>query len=196
MNAVTANPTPQLAPPGAGLPKVELWIGRLIFSWQWRRLPRERIEEKFIRERDLILALAKGCPPEVAAERRLIKRLNGIEDSSRYWSVYMTLDHLRIVNRVTTMTIRGLAQGHPPKLRASTANVKPSPEADALAIEAFSKCCDEFLRESRGMADLHTEARYAHPWFGPLDAAGWHAMAAMHMNLHRRQIERILEAKA
>jgi hypothetical protein len=196
MNAVTANPTPQLAPPGAGLPKTELWIARLIFSWRWRRLPRGRIEERFLQERDLILTLAKDSPPDVAAERRLIKRLNGIEDSSRYWSVYMTLDHLRIVNRVTTMTIRGLAQGHPPKIKANTANVKPSPQADASAIEAFSESCDEFLTRTREIADLHTEARYVHPWFGPMDAAGWHAMAAMHIALHRKQVERILEANA
>jgi len=195
MNAI-AEPEPQLAPPGAGLPTVELWIARLIFSWQWRRLSRERIAEKFIQERDVILKLAKGCPAEVAAERRLIRRLPGIEDSSRYWSVYMTLDHLNIVNRVTTITIRGLAQGHAPKMKGSTANVKPSPQADAAAIEAFSNTCEEFLTRTREIADLHTEARHAHPWFGPLDAAGWQAMVAMHMNLHRRQIERILEAKA
>jgi hypothetical protein len=81
-------------------------------------------------------------------------------------------------------------------MTGSTANVKPSPQADASAIEAFSSTCEEFLTRTHEITDLHTEMRYAHPWFGPLDAAGWHAMAAMHMNLHRRQIERILETKA
>ena len=41
--------------------------------------------------------------------------------------------------------------------------------------------------------DLNTSARYAHPWFGPLDAAGWHALAAGHLQIHRQQIERIVE---
>ena len=30
-------------------------------------------------------------------------------------------------------------------------------------------------------------------WFGPLDAAGWHALAAGHMGIHRVQIERIVK---
>jgi hypothetical protein len=40
---------------------------------------------------------------------------------------------------------------------------------------------------------LRTKARFAHPWFGPLDAAGWHLMAGMHLSIHRVQIERILQ---
>ena len=46
--------------------------------------------------------------------------------------------------------------------------------------------------EIKGLETVRTKLRHAHPWFGPLDAAGWHAMAAMHMGIHRKQIERIL----
>ena len=49
-------------------------------------------------------------------------------------------------------------------------------------------------RLSKEWGPPQTAARYRHPWFGPLDAAGWHALAATHMGVHRRQLERILAA--
>jgi hypothetical protein len=42
--------------------------------------------------------------------------------------------------------------------------------------------------------NLKTTARYAHPWFGPLDAAGWHALSATHMRIHRNQIAKVIAA--
>lgn len=38
---------------------------------------------------------------------------------------------------------------------------------------------------------LRTEVRFAHPWFGPLDAFGWYLMAGIHLGIHRDQIRRI-----
>ncbi|HCN29134.1 MAG TPA: hypothetical protein DIT64_10345 [Verrucomicrobiales bacterium] len=49
------------------------------------------------------------------------------------------------------------------------------------------------LAVTKGQTGSRTDARYAHPWFGPLDETAWHALAAFHLRLHRRQIERILE---
>jgi hypothetical protein len=115
-----------------------------------------------------------------------------MEDSSRYWSVWMTLDHLRIVNESIVRIIGALADGKVPKTPASTAGVKPSPDATEAVIAEFGKSCDALPATVAGIADLNTPARYAHPWFGPLNAAGWHALAGIHMGLHRGQIERIL----
>ena len=51
----------------------------------------------------------------------------------------------------------------------------------------------EHLTKTFGkIPDLRTAQSHRHPWFGPLDAAGWHALTAFHTALHRRQIERIL----
>jgi hypothetical protein len=33
--------------------------------------------------------------------------------------------------------------------------------------------------------------RFAHPWFGPLDAYRWHALLTFHQSIHLRQIEAI-----
>ncbi len=72
--------------------------------------------------------------------------------------------------------------------------MKPSAEVDGAVKDQFLESCADFLESVPQNTDLHTEARYAHPWFGPLDIAGWHALGGMHMGLHRRQIECILAA--
>src|SRR6187402_1074650 len=115
---------PRLAPPGAGLPAIELWIARRLFRWRAWRTSRRGAVEAIGRERDAILALVRSCAPADAARPVLIKRLRGLEDSSRNWSVYMTLAHLRIVNRATRATMTQLLAGQRPPGVASTAAVK------------------------------------------------------------------------
>ena len=192
---------PKLAPPGAGLPPLELFIGRLLIAWARLTSTRESRNARFQREREAIRALVVRCDALVArgdvdsgARRILIARPPGLEDSSRHWSVWMTLDHLRIVNSGITRTIQSLANGTVPERTASTAAVKPSPLAGAATAAAYEQSCDTLLATVAAVPDLHTPLRYAHPWFGPLDAAGWHFIAATHMGLHRVQLERILAA--
>jgi len=81
--------------------------------------------KRFLVERSKIKSLYSNLTEDNAKARILIKRLPGLEDSSRYWSVYMTLDHLRIVNLSIADVITKLANGAKPKVAASTAAVKP-----------------------------------------------------------------------
>jgi hypothetical protein len=189
---MNANVEPQLAPPGAGLPKLELLIARLLFSWRRRRGSRAIFDKRFCQEREAIVEMARVCSDEAASRRVLIPRVRGMEDSSRYWSVWMTLDHLRIVNNRMARVIQALSNGTVPQGKSSTAGVKPSPAADKSALLDFEKSCESLLATVAAIPDLRTPARFAHPWFGPLDAAGWHALAGGHMAIHRLQIERIL----
>lgn len=182
---------PKLEAPGAGLPYPELLAARLLFHGKRVLASRESAQALFEGQRQAVVRLARGCSVEQGNQRVLIKRLRGMEDSSRHWSVFMTLDHLRIVNFGCMEAIRSLSRGEVPARTASTAAVKPSPEVDAGIIEKFEQGCDLFSKTVAGVADLKTSARYAHPWFGPLDAAGWHFIAGFHMQLHRRQIEAI-----
>jgi hypothetical protein len=190
---MNANPEPQLAPPGAGLPTLELWIGRGRFAWQRWTGSRELFNRHFEQERQRICALVKTCNEESRARRVLIKRVRGLEDSSRYWSVWMALDHLRIVNGSFDRIIRALTRGIVPEGRASTATVKPSPLVTAAVTAEYERACDALLATVAGVGDWHASLRYAHPWFGPLNASGWHALAGGHMGIHRAQIERILQ---
>lgn len=189
MNSTTE---PQLAPPGAGLPGPELFIARLIFGLQSRTGNRASFNARFAQERHTIHRLVDSCDAASAATRVLIARVPGLEDSSRYWSVWMTLDHLRIVNHGIANTIDSLVKEISPNRKASTAAVKPSPAVDATIRDAYEKSCDAVLAAVSAAPNLKTKACFAHPWFGPLDASGWHAMSASHMAIHRKQIERII----
>jgi hypothetical protein len=183
---------PKLAPPGAGLPKPELFIARLMFAVQSRLGNRDSFNARFAQERQAIRQLVGSCSATSAVTRVLIDRVPGLEDSSRYWSVWMTLDHLRIVNHGIARTIESLSKEISPTGQASTAAVKPTPAVDASVVDAFEKSCDALLAAVSAAPNLKSRARYTHPWFGALDAAGWHAMSAGHMAIHRKQIERIL----
>jgi len=182
---------PRLAAPGAGLPKHELLIGRLLLTLRCWISSRETLNARFRMERESIRKLVQSCDANSGARRVLIARPAGLEDSSRYWSIWMTLDHLRIVNHGMIRIIASLAKGVVPEGTASTAAVKPSPMVTASVVVEYESSCDALLVAVAAVADLKTEARYPHPWFGPLDAAGWHALAAVHLGIHRVQVERI-----
>lgn len=193
VGVVDANVEPNLAPPGAGLPGLELLLGRIQFAWRRWTSDRESINARFQAERESIRRLVMSCAGDSGGRRVLIRRPPGLEDSSRYWSVWMTLDHLRIVNHQFIRVIGALTQGIIPAGRASTATVKPGPLATAAVIPEYEQSCDALLAAVASAASLKTAVRYAHPWFGPLDAAGWHILSAGHLVIHRVQIERILD---
>lgn len=189
---VAAHDQPQLDAPGAGLPRAELFFGRILFALRRLVTSRAAADAHFERERAAIRALIADCSSESGAVRVLIERAPGMEDSSRFWSVWMTLDHLRIVNLEMARVIRALANGVSPKGKASTAAVKPSVAANEKVVLAYEEACEALLASAAEAKDLRTPLRFAHPWFGPMDAAGWHALAGGHMRIHRVQIERIL----
>lgn len=183
---------PTLAAPGAGLPAPELWIARLLFALKLRFGSRRAFTARFEYERAAIRKILARCPPGRRGEQVLIPRLRGLEDSSRFWSVWMTLEHLRITNTVFANVIQRLSQGEVPERKASTAEVKPGVLLDAGVEAAYERSCDEVRTTLALVADFQNGPRYAHPWFGPLDSFGWHALTAMHMGIHRAQIAKII----
>lgn len=175
---------------------MELLVARLLFGFGRRTGNRASFDLGFQKERRLVRELVSGCDVESGARRVLIERPRGLEDSSRYWSVWMTLDHLRIVHHEFARVTRALTRGDMPEGKASTAAVKPDAKATSAVVAPYEESCDALLAVVTASPDLKTTLRYAHPWFGPLDAAGWHALAGGHMRIHRVQIERILRGIA
>jgi uncharacterized damage-inducible protein DinB len=176
------------------LPGPELWSARVLFGLRRRFGTREAFTARFEQERAAIRELLATCDPARRGEQVLIPRLRGLEDSSRFWSVWMTLEHLRITNSIFAMIITSLAQAKVPQKQASTADVKPRSDVTAEVEAAFEASCDQLLAAVAAVPELKTAARYPHPWFGPLDAAGWHALTATHMGIHRQQIAKITAA--
>lgn len=172
---------------------VERWVWSILFAlrrWTGSRRP---LDHHLRTERELIGELVRFCDAEMGSHRFLIKRPYGLEDSSRYWSVWMTLDHLRIVHGEFIRIIGALANGMIPEGEARTAAVKPSPAATAAVAVAYEESCEALLAVVTAAPNLKSTLRFAHPWLGPLDAAGWYALAGVYMRIHRVQITRILE---
>ena len=183
---------PLLAPPGAGLPFPENLIARLMLGTKRLTGNSAAFTAHFIREREAIRRLIGIVDEATLSQRVLIDRPKGLEDSSRYWSVLMTLDHLRIVHHAFIGVIGTLAQEQVPEGEASTAAVKPDPAVGMDVIGEYEASCDALLAILSTVKNFKTKARFPHPWFGPMDAHGWHALAGGHMRIHRVQIERIL----
>jgi uncharacterized damage-inducible protein DinB len=190
--ATLPNESPKLAAPGAGLPGIELQIARILFALRAWTHGRRRIDALFQKERAVVAELVRTCPAGRLGERVLIPRPRGLEDSSRHWSVLMTLEHLRLVNFVCASVIRDLSEGRMPTGKASTADVKPRPDVTEAIISAYEASCDEVLAAVASAKDLDNPARFPHPWFGPMSARRWHVLAAVHLGIHRGQVEAIL----
>lgn len=190
---------PRLQPPGAGIPAIERIIGGTMLRLSIRRVARQgqagrdRIRLELLALRDQIVSEVRAIPASQRAERVLVPRLRGLEDSSRFWSVLMTLDHMRIVNDRIAQTLTDLAANAPSPTVIGTADVKPSPAADESAVDAFSLSLDQLIERADAIPSLDTAARYPHPWFGPLSGLGWFVMSAMHLRIHLQQIRKIAD---
>lgn len=186
---------PKLAKPGAGLPFVEWAVAKyIIFPQRFKNASKQTAIAEFASESAEIVRLAKSLSPEQQVERRLIKRLRGLEDSSRYWSVAMTLDHLSIVGSATTDLIVGLSTGKSGFKIIGTADVKPDVVDDpTLALTRFEQMTTQFLQAVTPLSfDPDSTVKHPHPWFGPLNAYQWLVFAAPHQNIHRQQIAAII----
>lgn len=132
-------------------------------------------------------------------EDRLFKRVlvppqRGLEDSSRYWSVSMTMEHLLIVGEGVKKIIASLSQGIVPDGKADTARVKPVGIATARDVlgqyRVFAEKTPAEIDAS--VKDRKSKATFAHPWFGPFTAHQWHWLLAIHTGLHLKQIRAII----
>ncbi|QJW98819.1 DinB family protein [Frigoriglobus tundricola] len=186
------DPTPQLQPPGAGLPAVELFLARIWFRLMGLTVSRRTASRRFRTEADRILALARSLGGAAASRRVLVPRLRGLEDSSRFWSVYMTLEHLCIVQSGITGVMESLAAGRAVNRAVSMAAVKPGPTADAATIDRFEAVARDHLARTDALTGWDSKVSLAHPWFGALRVPQWHRLAAFHLRVHRKQIERII----
>ncbi len=180
-----------LQPPGAGLPFLEIAWLKPAFKLKCLSMSDEAASELFRVETRNILRLVETTPITRAGTPVLIKRLAGIEDSSRNWSVYMVLDHLRIVDEGIARLVEALTQGAIPRQGMRIQDVKPSSDSGPDTIGGFMDAVENYEGTINRLGKLARSARQAHPWFGPLTAHEWHCLAGIHHGAHRKQIERI-----
>ena len=183
---------PKLEKPGAGLPWLESWIAQVGFFIFRSLTSKEKALRFFEKEAELIINVVTKLDAPKRMQRVLIDRISGIEDSSRYWSVNMALQHLNSVNNAIIEGVETLASGSNFGLEVKIANFKPKIEAAACELELFRKANAEYAKKLNALPSLGSKVTHPHPWFGPLDAHGWHCLAAVHNQIHRLQIEKII----
>ncbi|MGD1978536.1 MAG: DinB family protein [Akkermansiaceae bacterium] len=179
--------------PGAGLPGIESWVARLVFPLVGKLRSPKAFARLFEKESELILDLVKGMDEATGSKRVLINRIRGIEDSSRQWSIFMTLEHLAVVNHGIARTIESLRQGKAPNLKVRIEDVKPDPGAGPETVEKFVESLEPIRKAGEGIEKVQTRIGHKHPWFGEISARQWYALSAAHLGIHRRQIELIIE---
>jgi hypothetical protein len=181
---------PRLEAPGAGLPVIQEYLLRhLLFPVLKCRVSRARALAWFEQEGQLILGLVRAVPATERTRRVLVPRLMGIEDSSRYWSLDMALDHMVIVSQAVLDGVITLSRGQPIGFKVDTAKVKPRVDTPAdidARFEALVRGARDYVWENAG--DLNARECHEHPWFGCLTPHGWLVMMAVHAWVHRRQV--------
>ena len=119
--------SPALGKPGAGLPAVEQLISRLIFAVTRFTDSRESAVRRVGAEARRIRALVGALDEAKGSRRVLVPRLLGLEDSSRFWSPFMVVEHLVIVDTNMFRIMTDLVSGRTHPHEARIADFKPAP---------------------------------------------------------------------
>lgn len=186
----------RLAKPGAGLPFLEWAVAKyIIFPARFRRVSKTVALNEFELESKAISVLSANLSAAQMGERRLIPRIQGLEDSSRYWSVSMTVQHMIIVSDQIKDVIIRLSAGDTSMAPTSIAQVKPPLEVDPKKVLADFETMSRVFLETVSRSELENfpGAKYKHPWFGELNASQWLCFAAPHLTIHRKQISEIIK---
>jgi hypothetical protein len=147
--------------------------------------------QQFKLEAEKIVSLARSVSAAQGTVPVLIGRITGIEDSSRYWSVFMVLDHLKIVNEGMAQIIEDLSHDRPFAQEVRIQDVKPHAASGLDTVDRFMKSVTNYGATIARLGTLGHRVRHPHPWFGPMTAHDWHCLAGIHHWVHRRQIERV-----
>jgi len=157
-------PPIQLAPPGAGLPKWRLFFIRPLFLVASKNIPRKKFTHLYEKERRRILKLVETLNEEAKSTQTLIPQIAGIEDSSRFWSIYMTLEHLTIVDAGLSQIITQLCRSEVVERAVKVKDVKPSENTDTKAEKAFRITTAKTLKQLKTIPSLDENRLHEHPW--------------------------------
>lgn len=185
---------PKLDVPGAGIPFYQRLFLRFFVkplianrsTWENSKLDFEKIHTKIYRE-------LQNLSDEQLNHRILVPPMIGLEDSSRFWSVAMSIEHLGIVGRQIFQLIQLMTHGQVPNRKADTATVKPLGKLSAQAAkDDFLKyCSQDFALLNSQIGDPKSPILFSHPWFGKMNAKQWYWLLSTHAVIHLKQIREI-----
>ena len=186
----------KLDKPGAGVPPLHAFILRyFVGPFVSKRSSWEEDNKRFTSVNAKILKIAEGLTEDEMTTRVLVPPQYGLEDSSRYWSPAMVLEHMVIVGPGIKNITVSLSQGIVPDFKVEIARVKPKGQGTPQdAIRNFREFASGTLADiERDVKDRNSKAALVHPWFGPFTARQWHWLLAGHSVIHLTQLRAIVE---
>ena len=190
----TSNAEPKLAPPGAGVPWPQgLVLKYIVAPFIAGRTDWAVSEERFDKLTLKILKELESLNDTEQSTKVLVPPQAGLEDSSRYWSIAMVLEHLVIVGNGISYAISELTSDRIPQGTADTATVKPIGAVSASqSVAEFKKFSQsDYKNLVAGLKNRNSNLRFRHPWFGMINAKQWFWVLAIHHRLHLKQIREI-----
>lgn len=189
---------PQLEPPGSGLPWIEQLVGRyIIMPVTMARMSNTDAYNEFRQTADELLTTVTRLDEDLANSRVLVERVTGLEDSSRYWSPAMILEHLTITGTGILAIIHALCDGHTPDQVVRIEGVKPSEQPLNIneVLERYQAMLDSYHHALPELLECipSSTGTHPHPWFGQFTAHQWWCMNAIHHEVHAKQMQLILK---
>jgi len=190
--SLSQDTTPKLAVPGAGIPfhhKVLLRV--YVKPFIAAKSSPEASKKTFEKVTEKILKEVEGLTAEELNQKVLVPPQAGLEDSSRFWSIAMTLEHLGIVGRKLSLAVTALSQNLPINEKADIGKLKPFGQmSSAESLQDFKKfALEEFSKLP--LPGLNPGNRFHHPWFGMMNNREWYWLLGVHQGLHLKQIREI-----
>lgn len=187
---------PKLEAPGAGIPFINRMVAKYFILPKLFKKSWEEANTHYQKQLEAIAVLAMQIPEHKRTQRVLVKRIQGLEDSSRYWSAQMVLEHICIVSEGMGNGIIELSKNSRPNRTASTAAVKPlGQESFEKTWERYQRLVQTHVKEINStVKDRTTRITFDHPWFGGFNAHQWNWMLGIHTGIHRTQLKEIKTA--
>ena len=185
---------PKLAPPGAGVPFFHQFIFRFFVGpFVAGRTSWNESEQNFFKIGQKILSEIESLDEKQLNVRILVPPQLGLEDSSRFWSVAMCLEHMIIVGEAIMGGITQLTNDETPAITVDIAKVKP------FGVMPAQECVDEFkffINEDyrsflKTIKNKNSNLKLNHPWFGQFNAQQWFWLLSTHQSIHLKQIREI-----
>lgn len=189
---------PQLEPPGSGLPWIEQLVGRyVVMPLTMSAMSNQSAYDRFSKVAQSLISTLQGVDVDVANRRVLVERITGLEDSSRYWSPVMIVDHLTITGTGILGIVQALCQGEMPERVVRIEDVKPSEQPLNIneVLERYQMMLDSYHHALPELLECipSSTGTHPHPWFGEFNAHQWWCMNATHHEVHLKQMQLILK---
>jgi hypothetical protein len=181
---------PHLEKPGAGLPFLDsLYVRYYVGPIQSRRADKAKNLRLFALVGGRISKEAAAVPGNKLDQRVLVPRMKGIEDSSRFWCVNETLEHVMITGERMARLSADLSAGKTSDVVVRIEDFKPRGKYQgADARPDFKK----FLKETHDLlaplAIKDEGPTHRHPWLGDFNALQWCWLLSGHSGLHLNQL--------